>query len=180
MLKDRITQRVLKHHGEVLACMDALEELGKAISESTAPRVEFRQHREELDHLFSFLEKAEPQHEREEENILIPMMDDPQLSSPHRQPAESFKRVCREHDLGMQLLKGIRTSLETIEADQSEDPADYYRFTSQLTDLIWHYRRHVWLENSLLASPAAEASPASSDWLSVIGSNGPRSESIDG
>jgi hemerythrin-like domain-containing protein len=165
MLTGLIKERFYKHHGELLAYMDAIEEVVRDIAESPEPAGCFLHHRARLDQLFQFLHRWEAQHEQEEEKLLLPLLQSRLESDEDPAALESLKRISREHVEGQQLIRELSQRLADLEAGRLSEPADFYRFSSDLNALVWHFRRHVWAENELILPTAERLLPDSADCL---------------
>ena len=163
MLTGAIKERFSRHHDQLLAYMDALEEVVRELSESTDPAKSFGQNQPVLDRLFEFLESWEVQHETEEERLLMPLLKsrlNPELDA---LTLKSLERISQEHAQGQSLVRSLHRRLnEFIDAPRDNAP-EYYKLSSELNELVWHFRRHVWSENQLMLPAAERLIPNSGD-----------------
>jgi hemerythrin-like domain-containing protein len=161
MLTEFITKRFSKHHSRVLAYMDALEEAVRDISDSPSPRLGFAQHRRLLNEFLNFIEQWEVPHEQEEERILLPVLEQRLRESADPHSAAAMLQVCRDHDRGGQLADQVRELFRELDERRPVEASGYYDLTSVLTDLIWHFRRHIWEEDSIILPTAERLIPPS-------------------
>jgi hemerythrin-like domain-containing protein len=165
MLTGLIKERFFKHHGELLAYMDAIEEVVQEIFDSPDPADRFQHHRARLDQLFQFLHRWEAQHEQEEERILLPLLQRQLEAGDDPASIESLKRVGREHVQGQEMVRDLSKRLDELESGRLSEPAEFYKFSVELNALVWHFRRHVWSENELILPTAEKLIPDSADRL---------------
>lgn len=165
MLTGLIKERFFKHHGELLAYMDAIEEVVQEIFDSPDPGGCFEHHRSRLDQLFQFLHRWEAQHEQEEEKILLPLLERQLEAGDDPASIESLKRVSREHEQGQEMVRNLSKRLGELESGHVIEPAEFYKFSVDLNALVWHFRRHVWSENELILPTAERLIPDSADRL---------------
>jgi hemerythrin-like domain-containing protein len=146
--------------------MDAAEALARHLATSDEPEDAFQRNREDVKEFLEFLTCEETQHEKEEERILLPVLERQLDDTEATPPKMSMERVCREHAEGQVLVNDLKRELDHI--DSGADMAvreRYYRFSEALLDLVWHFRRHVSLENSMILPAAEELIPDSRDEL---------------
>lgn len=177
MLTGLIKERFFKHHGELLAYMDAIEEVVQEIFDSPEPASCFAQHRTRLDQLFQFLYRWEAQHEQEEEKILMPLLQSRLQAGDDPASVEALSRVSHEHEQGQEIVKKLSGQLRELESGDAQESADYYRFSVDLNALVWHFRRHVWSENELILPAAERLIPDSADNLWTQAASTPPTES---
>lgn len=161
MLTERITKRFSKHHRHMLAYMDALEEVVRDISDSTRPREGFELHSRLVNEFLGFVDTWEVPHEEEEERLLLPILAESLGDEIDPQSRASLLQVRRDHDRGRQLVETVRDRVRQLDGKKPDDPSQYYDLTAILTELIWHFRRHVWEEDSVILPTAAKRIPAS-------------------
>lgn len=168
MLTQAITERFCKHHSRLLAYMDALEEIVHEISKSSQPSEKLVEHKDLLLDYFRFMDEEGNQHELEEERVLHPVLKE-QLDQ--KGPHESeipIDRIQLEHSSGQLKVDELESHLQAILNSDSGDSAECYRFAILLLDLVWHFRTHVWAENSLIIPAAEKLLPNTDDQLWIL------------
>lgn len=157
MLTELITKRFYKHHSHVRAYLDALEEIRLELMLSEEPERVLDERKQMLEAFLLFMEEAEEQHEREEEAVLIPVLEQRWQSGDEEVPPEASPGTIREeHTRGMALIRSLKERyLELL----SETDRDYTQLLSMLQDVIAHFRRHVAKENAALLSAAHRLVP---------------------
>lgn len=166
MLTDLITRRFAKHHNYLLASLDALEAAVQEISQAAEPAAVFLSQETAIIQILDFLAGEEAQHEREEERVLLPVLErhlDRQLP-----PATALEQVSDDHRRGQELIRIAREQMSAMAA-ASPTPRDYILLTSHLSDIVWHYRRHVWKENSIILPAARRLVPDHADSMWAVG-----------
>jgi iron-sulfur cluster repair protein YtfE (RIC family) len=169
MLTDLITRRFAKHHNYLLASLDALEAAVQEISQAPEPAAVFLSQEAAIIQILDFLAGEEAQHEREEERVLLPVLErhlDRRLP-----PATALEQVSDDHRRGQELIRIAREQMSGMAA-ADPTPRDYILLTARLSDIVWHYRRHVWKENSIILPAARRLVPdhADSIWAAGPGS----------
>ncbi len=162
MLTNLITQRFAKHHKYLLASLDALEAAVQEISQTAEPQTVFISQEAAIIQILDFLAGEEAQHEREEERILLPVLEsqlDRQLP-----PAAALEQVSDDHRRGQELIRLAREQLSAMSGGACV-PRDFILLTGRLSDIVWHYRRHVWKENSIILPATRRLVPDQSDSL---------------
>jgi hemerythrin-like domain-containing protein len=127
--------------------MDALEEVATSIYTSSEPYHEFFKYQELLTEFLDFVKSKEPQHEIEEEKVLLPLVKE--LIDPQKNPEVSIDRMIRDHHRSKELIQDLDKAAERLH-DRSADRVLYQVFTKRLHELVWHYRRHIEEENSFI------------------------------
>jgi hemerythrin-like domain-containing protein len=167
MLTERITRRFVKHHARVLAYMDAAEALAQQLATSVEPRADFEESREQVEDFLDFMAVEEIQHEKEEEQVLLPVLSQQIDEAGKVQPRMSMERMCREHAVGRRLIKELEQRLTQFDQEKaaSRDHKHYYVFSEALHDVVWHFRRHISLEDSIILPTTEQLIPDSADEL---------------
>ncbi len=178
MLTGLIKERFFKHHGELLAYMDAIEEVVQELFDTSEPIGCFEHHRARLDQLFEFLHRWEAQHEQEEEKILLPLLQSRLVAGDDPAAIEALQRVSCEHEQGQEMVKKLSRRLADLESGRVADPAEFYRFSVDLNALVWHFRRHVWSENELILPATERLIPDSADRLWIHPNVTPRAGNL--
>jgi hemerythrin-like domain-containing protein len=159
MLTNLIKKRFFKHHDHLLAFLDTLEEPALKIESSEDPLEEFLKKRQIIGEFFSFMEVQETQHEKEEEKILLPAIEKRLESDREKLPRITADHLHREHSRGLELVSDLKQLYLDLEEKRPVDKTPYLIFSKGLHELIWHYRRHVQEENSLVLPEADELYP---------------------
>lgn len=168
MLTERITKRFSKHHSRLLAFMDAGDALARQVTVSAEPSEDLENSRALLEDFLSFLAVDEVQHEREEERILLPVLAQRVDAAEKRPPKMSMERMCREHAIGRRLVKDLEHRMAQLKQPEGTiEREDYYLFAEALQDVVWHFRRHIALENSIILPTAERLIPDHRDELWV-------------
>jgi iron-sulfur cluster repair protein YtfE (RIC family) len=163
MLTGAIKERFSRHHDQLLAYMDALEEVVRELSESKDPAESFSQNQPVLNRLFDFLDSWEIQHEMEEERLLLPMLKRELKPELDAAALESMEQISREHAEGQSLVKSLHRKLKDFMETPRDDAPEYYKLSSELNELVWHFRRHVWSENEKILPIADRLIPKAGD-----------------
>jgi hemerythrin-like domain-containing protein len=150
MLTSVITNRFLKHHDLCLAYMDTLEEIAQDIRTSGNSLDQVEAHRDALKRFFEFMESVELQHQKEEERILLPVLASRMDQTRYPLPNAAIHDRIMEHERGRSLLSKLKKNWNDLIKNRPHEASRYYMFTSQMLDLIWHFRRHIWEENALI------------------------------
>jgi len=166
MLTELITKRFLKHHARLLAYMDAAEALAHQVATSAEPQTDFESGRELAKEFLAFMAVEEIQHEKEEEQVLLPVLAQQLDEAKPNPPKMSMERMCREHAVGQRLVKELEHKLAQLEEGQGTvEQEQYYLLSEALHDVVWHYRRHMALENSIVLPSAERLIPDNRDEL---------------
>ncbi len=163
MLTNLITQRFAKHHKYLLASLDALEAVVQEISQTAEPQTVFISQETAIIQILDFLAGEEAQHEREEERILLPVLES-QLDR-ELPPAAALEQISDDHQRGQELIRLAREQLSAMSGGVSPVPRDFILLAGRLSDIVWHYRRHVWKENSIILPATRRLVPDQSDSL---------------
>lgn len=167
MLTERITKRFSRHHARLLAYMDAAEALARQLATSAEPREDFERSQEQVKAFLDFMAVEEIQHEKEEEQVLLPVLGQQIDEAEKTPPRMSMERMCREHAVGRRLIRELEqklTQLEQVKAASIEQK-QYYALSEALHDVVWHFRRHISLEDSIILPTAEQLIPDSDDEL---------------
>ena len=159
MLATVIINRFIKHHDLCLAYMDTLEEIAQNIRMSGNSLELLESHREALADFFHFMETVEHQHQKEEEKVLLPVLAFRMSQEQSPIPEAVIHERLEEHDLGERMLSNLKERWRELRETQPSEPSPYYLFTSQMLDLVWHFRRHIWEENGLILPTARKLIP---------------------
>ncbi len=166
MLTELITKRFLKHHARLLAYMDAAEALARQLATSVEPQKDFESGRELAKEFLDFMAVEELQHEKEEEQVLLPVLAQQLDEAKPNPPKMSMERMCREHAVGQRLVTELGHKLAQLEEGQGAVKEEqYYLLSEALHDVVWHFRRHMALENSIILPTAERLIPDSRDDL---------------
>jgi hemerythrin-like domain-containing protein len=166
MLTDLITHRFTKHHGYLLASMDALEDVGTELDQTLNPGSVMDEQKALLLQIFDFLLENQAQHQREEERILLPILKKQLDRETGAQSIETVRQVCREHRRGRQLIEQAAAGLERLLTDHQRQTTDAYRqFSRSLLELVEHYREHVKTEDLIVFPTARRLVPDDADSL---------------
>ena len=155
MLTERITKRFAKHHARVLAYMDAAEALAQQLATSAEPREDFEESREQVKNFLGFMA------------VLLPVLSQQIDEAGKAPPRMSMERMCREHAVGKRLIAELEQKLTQLEQGKigSVEHKRYYVFSEALHDVVWHFRRHIALEDSVILPTAEQLIPDSDDEL---------------
>ena len=167
MLTERITRRFAKHHARVLAYMDAADALAQQLATSAEPQEDFEDNREQVEDFLGFMAVEEIQHEKEEEQVLLPVLSQQIDEAGKVQPKMSMERMCREHAVGRQLIRELEQRLNHLDQEKAASPdhTQYHILSEALHDVVWHFRRHISLEDSIILPVAEQLIPDSADEL---------------
>ena len=167
MLTSLITNRFLKHHDLCLAYMDTLEEIAHNIRTSGNSMEQLEAHHEALTGFFHFAETVELQHQKEEEKVLLPVLATTLSQAKYPLPEAAIKDRLQEHQRSKKILAELKESWKELMANRPVQASEYYMFTSQILDLVWHLRRHIWEENALILPAAQHLIPDAPDpvWI---------------
>jgi hemerythrin-like domain-containing protein len=163
MLTHLITQRFAKHHNYLLASLDALEAAVQEISQSPDPASEFLLQQAAVAEILEFLGGEEAQHEREEEQILVPVLHS--RLQENLPSLAALEEVSADHQRGQELVELARQQLSTMDNASKTEPRDFILLTSRLSDIVWHYRRHVWKENAIILPATRRLVPDHADGI---------------
>ncbi len=166
MLTELITKRFLKHHARLLAFLDAAEAFARQMATSAEPQKDFESSRELVKEFLGFMAVEETQHEKEEEHVLLPVLAQQLDEAEPNPPKMSMGRMCLEHAVGQRLVKELGHQLVQLEQGEGAVKHEqYYFFSEALHDVVWHFRRHMSLENSIILPAAERLIPDSRDEL---------------
>jgi hemerythrin-like domain-containing protein len=178
MLTSVITNRFLKHHDLCLAYMDTLEEIAQSIRTSGNSLDQLEAHQDALKGFFQFMETVELQHQREEEKVLLPVLVSRMNQAKYFLPGNAISDRIEEHQRGKKLLSSLKKNWNELRRRRPQQASHYYLFTSRMLDLIWHFRRHIWEENSLILPTAKHLIPDAPDPVWIL-SGEERLDSVD-
>jgi len=168
MLTSVITNRFIKHHDLCLAYMDTLEEIAQNIRTSGNSLAQVEAHQNALIGFFEFMETVDLQHQKEEEKVLLPVLAFRMNQAKYPLPDAAINDRIEEHNLGKQLLSALKTSWNALMMHKPQQASQYYLLTSQMLDLIWHFRRHIWEENALILPTVQYLLPDAPDSIWII------------
>lgn len=170
MLTSVITNRFMKHHDLCLAYMDTLEQIAQNIRTSGNSMDQLEAHNNALEGFFQFMETVELQHQKEEERVLLPVLASRMSQAKYPLPEAAIHDRIEEHERGKKLLSGLKESWNELLTDRPQQASQYYLFTSQMLDLIWHFRRHIWEENALILPTVKHLIPDAPDpiWIMEV------------
>jgi hemerythrin-like domain-containing protein len=155
--------------------MDAAEALAQQLATSAEPREDFEESREQVKNFLGFMAVDEIQHEKEEERVLLPVLSQQIDEAGKAPPRMSMERMCREHAVGRRLIAELEQKLTQLEQGKigSVEHKRYYVFSEALHDVVWHFRRHIALEDSIILPTAEQLIPDSDDELWAKGNPKP-------
>jgi len=154
--------------------MDAAEALGLQLATSAQPQEDFESGRELVKEFLGFMAVEELQHEKEEEQVLLPVLAQQLNEAKPNLPKMSMERMCREHAVGQRLVKELGHKLALFEEGRGNYRQEqYYLLSEALHDVVWHYRRHMALENSIILPTAERLIPDNRDELWAKSSSKP-------
>jgi hemerythrin-like domain-containing protein len=145
--------------------MDAAEAVAKDLQASTQLQVEFFENLELIKKIFEFMKSDERQHEEEEERVRLPVLKTQMDNSRFPLQPISVQKVSKEHRHGRKLVSELESETRGVEKTKPKDLARYTDFSGKLLELVWHFRRHVWAENSGILAATERLIPDHCDEL---------------
>lgn len=161
MLWSRLVRRHAKHHSQMLAYLDALEDLIQELAHCRAASATLRENESLLNQFSEFMRIQNPQHETEEERLLRPSIEKELNGVGDSMLTRCLTRICQDHQVGRRLFEDFDHQKSHLTQAQSLEAETVDAFTAVTLDLVWHFRRHIWVENTIILPVLKQDLPGS-------------------
>lgn len=144
MVVDIMIRRFSRHNQQFQAYLELMEAAGQQILQSEDPIVTFGRYQPLLQKFLVFLENEELQHEKEEEKLVFPVVEERKTTP--GETSSSTRDLKRDHLRGRRLIRSLKGRYLRLSKVANVQNQDYSDFARSLIELTVHYHRHLAME----------------------------------